>query len=504
MSTDRRATPSLSTQAFWLLLAKTFGFALTLGLPLVLVRSLSQVEFGLYKQAFLVVGTAMTVLPLGFGMSAFYFLPRDREQHSAIVLHILIVHAAVGGLAALALALWPGLLTAILGSDALSPYAAEIGAVVFTWTVASFLDIIAVARQDVAASTLFIIASQASKTAIFIIAALAAGSVRALIDAAIVQGVVQIGVLLIYMRARFPGFWRGFDWATLQTQASYALPLGLSSLVLKFQSDLPHYFVAHAFGASEYAIFAVGVFNLPLIGLLRESVGSVMLPRVSRLEQDQDRRQILELVARVARKLALFYFPIYVFLMVVGREFITVLFTRQYLASWPLFAVYMLVIPFGVIVLDPITRAYATQRFFLLKLRLVLFAVTIGVLAAGAHRFGLLGTVAVMVAVQIAGTLGAGIRLSHVMGLGRKDFRQFGVLWRIGGAALAAGVACAATRLLLLNTSPIVLLIVCAMTYGLAYAGAILAAGVLDDGEWSMLQSLLRREWLPARRKVAC
>ena len=74
-----RETPSLTTQAFWLLAAKTAGFALTTALPLVLVRSLSQLEFGVYKQAFLIVGTAVTVLPLGFGMSAFYFLPRDRR-----------------------------------------------------------------------------------------------------------------------------------------------------------------------------------------------------------------------------------------------------------------------------------------------------------------------------------------------------------------------------------------------------------------------------------------
>jgi O-antigen/teichoic acid export membrane protein len=359
-----------------------------------------------------------------------------------------------------------------------------------------------VARQDVVASTFFIIASQASKTVIFIIAAISAGSVRALIDAAIVQGVIQICVLLVYLRAKFPGFWSGFDWQTLQTQASYALPLGLSGLVLKFQSDLPHYFVAHAFGASEYAIFTVGVFNLPLVGLLRESVGSVMLPRVSRLEQEQDRFQILELVSRVARKLALFYFPMYVFLMVVGHEFITVLFTRQYLASWPIFAVYLLVIPFGVIVLDPITRAYADQRFFLLKLRVALFAITIAVFAVGVRRLGLVGTVAFMVAVQVAGTFGAGIRLSHVMGLRARDFARFAVLGRIGGAALAAGIVSAATRLALVQAGPYYILVACAMTYTATYAAAILAGGILESSEWALLRGLMRRESIPAARTL--
>jgi hypothetical protein len=61
-----------------------------------------------------------------------------------------------------------------------------------------------------------------------------------------------------------------------------------------------------------------------------------MLPRVSLLEAQQNPRSILELLARVSRKLALVYLPVYVALMVVGRDFIVFLFTRQYLDSWPI------------------------------------------------------------------------------------------------------------------------------------------------------------------------
>jgi O-antigen/teichoic acid export membrane protein len=504
MATERAALPSLSAQAFWLLAAKTLGFALTLALPLVLVRSLSQADFGVYKQAFLLVGTATTVLPLGFGMSAFYFLPRERGAHGAVVLHILLIHAAVGLAAASLLMAWPGVLTALFGSDALVPYAVQLGGVIATWTIASFLEIIAVARQDIRASTAFIIGSQVSKTLFFVIAAVAAGSVGALIDAALVQGVAQTAVLLLYVNAMYPQFWSSFDASVLRTQASYALPLGLSGLVLKFQNDLPHYFVAHAFGASAYALFAVGVFNLPLIGLLRESVGSVMLPRVSRLEQEQDPGQIVDLVARVARKLALFYFPMYVFLLVVGREFVTVLFTSQYLASWPVFAVYLTVIPFGVIVLDPITRAYAGQRFFILKVRLALFAAMIGVFALGMQRLGLLGTVAVMVIVQVAGTFAAGARLWRVMGLRAADAKRFGILGRIARDAVVAGAACGVIRLAVLPAGAHAVVLVGAVTYAVAYAIAILADGILEPEEWFLVRRVIPRAWMPAQPNVPC
>jgi O-antigen/teichoic acid export membrane protein len=303
-------------------------------------------------------------------------------------------------------------------------------------------------------------------------------------------------VLVWYLGARFPGFWRAFDPAMLRTQASYALPLGLSSLVLKFQTDLPHYFVAHAFGASAYALFAVGVFNLPLVGLLRESVGSVMLPRVSRLEQEDDRQAILLLVAAVARKLAVVYFPMYAFLLVTGREFITLLFTEQYAGSWPIFAVYITVIPAAVLVLDPITRAYAEQRFFLLKVRIALLAAMTAVLVLGIVRLGLLGTIVVVVLVQIAGTALAAARLARVMQLHGADFAPFAVLGRIAGAAAAAGLVSAWARWAFTPASPLPVLLVTGAAYTVVYGAALIGGRVLGRDDWAALRGIFHRRGL--------
>src|SRR3712207_9037366 len=95
MAGELKKETSLTARAFWLMFAKTLGFAFTFLLPPLLVRRLSQTEYGLFKQIFLVVGTATTVLPLGFGMSAYYFLPRDDARRRAqAVLDILLFSAA--------------------------------------------------------------------------------------------------------------------------------------------------------------------------------------------------------------------------------------------------------------------------------------------------------------------------------------------------------------------------------------------------------------------------
>src|ERR1700677_3049395 len=90
---------SLTWRVSWLTFAKTVGFAFSIALPLLLVRRLDREQYGLFKQAFLIVTTAMTVLPLGVPMSAFYFLARESTRRRETVLNIVMFHVAVGGLA---------------------------------------------------------------------------------------------------------------------------------------------------------------------------------------------------------------------------------------------------------------------------------------------------------------------------------------------------------------------------------------------------------------------
>lgn len=499
MTARPSATPSLTTHAVWLLVAKTVGFALAVLLPVVLVRRMSQEEFGLYKQVFFIVNTAMNVLPLGFGMSAFYFLPRERERQGSVVINILLFHVAMGVLVAAVLLMWPAVLTRIFNNPALEPFAGRVGILVLLWTVASFLELVTVAAQDVRATTGFIVASQMSKTLLLVVAAMTLGTVKALIIAGLVQGVVQIGMLLGYLRFRYPGFLSAFDWRLLRTQGAYALPLGVTALVLRLQEDLHHYFVSYAFGPAAYAVYAVGVFKLPLVGILRESVGSVMLPRINELEHDNDQRRLLELVATAARKLALAYYPLYVFLMVTGREVISVLFTSQYLDSWPILAVALTIIPFNVIVLDPVTRAKG-ERYFILRVRAFLFAALTTTLWFGSRQLGLVGIISAVVVANLTGWLVAVVRMARMLHVRRRDIRLFADVARIAAAAVVAGALAMWIRAAMTHEPPWLVIVVCGVAFAAAYVTAILQLGVMTAAEFKKIWIEATRVWLVRRQ----
>src|SRR6185369_8039099 len=133
----RRESGSLTGRAASLFVAKAIAFALAFALPLLLVRRLSVEEFGAYKQLFLVVGSALVVVPLGFGMSAFYFLPRERdpERRAQVVFNVVLFMLATSGLAAAALFAFPSLLGDLFGDASLAAYAPLVGLVVVLWVV---------------------------------------------------------------------------------------------------------------------------------------------------------------------------------------------------------------------------------------------------------------------------------------------------------------------------------------------------------------------------------
>lgn len=502
MSASEKIGLSLTARALWLLIAKILAFALSIALPLLLVRRLSQGEFGLYKQAFLVVGTALALLPLGFQMSAFYFLPREKDRQGEIILNILLFHLLMGGLGALVLVLFPQLLTTIFHSSELVNYSWIIAAVIFFWVVSSYLEVVSVAHQEARLSTIFIISAQLTKTGLLLLAAIVFGSVQALIYAALVQGILQTVILLLYLRSRFPRFWVSFDWAVLRMQLSYALPFGVAGLLFTLQTDLPNYFVSNQFDPATFAIYAIGCFNIPLVGMLSESVGAVMIPQVSLLQKQGHQHEILALASRVARKLALVYLPLYAFLIVMGREFLTALFTRQYAASWPIFAINLTLLPLSIFVSDPIMRAYAEHRQFLPKLYLVLIVLLFALLWLGTSRFGLIWAISVVVGVSIIGRAATWIKIGSVLGIRLRDIALLKDVGKIAIAAAVSAVVTLAARSVFSGLAPLGMLVVCAMVFGLVFLAGVWLLGLPTIEERGYFKKQVSRLWKPVPKSI--
>jgi O-antigen/teichoic acid export membrane protein len=471
---------TLARRVIWLASAKGIAFALGFALPLILVRSLSQTEFGLYKQVFLLVNTVITILPLGFAMSAFYFLPRCGREPGSVVFNIVLFHSMIGGLVGLVLLVYPGLLEVIFGSHELVVHAPGLALLVFLAIATSVLEIIAVANGEVAVAARLIVVTFLAKTLLLLGAVWLVPSIEALITAAALHYVLQGALLFWYLGTRFPRFWAARDWPMLRAQMGYTLPLGAAGMLSMAQLDLHSYFVARSFDAATFAIYAVGCFQLPFLQIVNESIGAVMIPTVSRLQLENQPGEIVQLVARMMRKLAALYFPLYACLLVTGREFVTVLFTERYQASWPIFAVNLTLIPLCILTAacDPVLRAYPAYTSVLVRIRVALVAVSVLGLWFVTAQHWLLGAIVVMVGVGLVDRLTVSVMLARVLHVGWRDLALFRDVAKLAAAAGVAGLLAAGVRLVVAEAGPLAVLAASSAVLGIAYVVSVRALGV--------------------------
>lgn len=397
MQKQNGKTQSLKEQSAWLLTAKLIGFAFSFALPLLIVRALTQEKVGLYRESFLIITNSLIILSLGFSMSAYYYLARETERRAKAILNILIFNFVVGGFACLTLNLFPQIIGNIFRSDELTRLAPTIGVVIWIWIFSTFLETVAIANSEARVATVFIILASLSKTLFMGSAVLIFATVESFIYAAIIQGAIQTLILLSYLRSRFPGFWHGFDPAFFVEQMKYALPFGLAGILWMAQTDIHNYFVGYKFSSAEFAIYAYGCFEVPLIAMLSESVTSVLIPRMNALQLVGDRDEMIRLTARAMQKLAFFYFPIYAFLMITAQTFITTLFTQKYEASASIFVINLTILPFSILITDPIVRSFKELGRFFLLVRILVLTLLVAVLYSGLGSFGLTGIITVAV-----------------------------------------------------------------------------------------------------------
>lgn len=483
----------LTGRAALLAVANSLAFAMAFMLPLVLVRTLDQTEFGLYKQAFQIVATSLSLLGLHVTTTAFYFMPRHPDKKPQIVLNVLIFYLVVGAVLASVFAIHPQWVTLIFKSDDLAPHIPLLGVAILFWLISSFLEIVTVADGHIRAATFFIVLVQLSKSLLLVGAGLAFGNIRALLVAAVIQGGLQCTILFIYLYRRFGVYWKSFDGKLFKAQLANALPFGFGGLVVSLQLDLNKYFVSHYFDPADFAIYSVGCFQIPLMMVLVDSVSSVLIPEVARLELEGNYKKIIVLWTAVMRKLALFFVPTVVVLLVLRHEFITALFTKDYAGAAPIFAINLIAFLLTITVTGPVLRAFEEFKFFRLKLYLCLIPVTCGALYVSIHAAGLTGAIAADVSIQLLAIATTMIVIGRKLRMTISDLKLLAPVLRTVAAAAIAGLAAFAVRLPLADARPLLSLAICSAVFGAVYLAMALVTGAVTGEEKDELRRLAEK-----------
>jgi O-antigen/teichoic acid export membrane protein len=218
----------------------------------------------------------------------------------------------------------------------------------------------------------------------------------------------------------------------------YTLPFALAVGIEVVQANLHNYVVAARFDPAIFAIYAVGCLQIPLVEVLTTSSANVMMVKMAGDGPDRS-GEALALWHDTTRRLAVVILPLVVFLVALAPEVITVLFTRQYLASVPVFQLWTCALLFAVPCVDAVLRARAQTRF-LLGLNVLRLAMVVGLIGWCLRAFGLPGAVIAMLVATAATRAIAIGRIARLMGVRASAVLPWKALSVTAACALAAAV----------------------------------------------------------------
>ncbi len=408
------ATEPLVKAVAPLVIARFLAIAVTFSIPLVLARRLSLDDYGTYKQLFLISMTLATLLPFGMTQGLYFFLPRAPERRA----FLFQTNVYLLGAGAIGAALVAGLLpfvARVFDNPALAGFRWLLAGYVFALLGANALESSLTAQGRTKLSAAVFAGSELSK-AVAIIAPVLLGFG--------LEGAL-LGLLAV-MSCRLAASWLGVvtpargDWwngAGLRSQLGYALPFGTAMLFSVPQSLAHQYAVSALLPAAVFAIYAVGCFQLPLVDMLYQPTGEVLMVRLGEAERVGKMPQGPELFRDAASKLLFVFVPLALFLFFIAPTFIGTLFGDKFLPAVPIFRVATLGVLLASLPMDAALRARNQTRWLFLTY-FAKAALTVPLVYWGVTRLGVMGAIGAWALVELVGKALLLARLPRALGAG--------------------------------------------------------------------------------------
>ena len=424
-------TALMESPSFSLFAARVVAFGITFMVPLILVRLLTIEEFGLYKQAFLLHSTLFVILQFGLPASLLYFAVHDQEARPAYVLQtiILLTALAILGSGLLFGLAWWG--PRAFSLSTLRPFIPLLSGLLAVSLLASPFEPLLLATRAFRLAAGVHLGFEAFRALLMTAAAGLVGGVSSILIASIVWGGARclgMGVCLAKFGIALP---RRLDPETLGRQCNYALPYALGVIALTCAEGVHLYVVAFSFPLAVFAIYSVGVLQIPLTDLAFHSLADVALVHLTELAQEHRFRDMRARISRTAGQLVTLLVPFYVWLALNADGLIRTLYTDRFAASIPIFQISLLTIPLTAVAVDYVPRAFADTPFLLavntfrLFLALALVIPLVAILGPLGAAIGTVATLALTRAVMM-------VRVSRLTRTTLFSLLPWGHLLRVG------------------------------------------------------------------------
>jgi O-antigen/teichoic acid export membrane protein len=378
----------------------------------VLSRVLDKVEYATFRQTFLVYQFAAPLMGLGIAQAIYYFLPGETERVRGRVMDALCITVFMGCLFSLFILLGGNHLLAKRFSNPqladalifLVPYP------VFMMAMGLLASVLVVRGRVKFLSTFNVLSRLAIGLAV-IVPCLYWKEARVSIIGQVGMTMLVSSVAIYLMIRETPiDSWRP-RWESMKSMVRYSVPLGLASMIGTISMQLDKVIVSSMCSSEDFAVYANGAIEIPLIGIVTGSISVVILADMRKMILEGNNDEAIALFRRAAEKAAWILLPTMMFLLISADPFIRVLFSEKYADSVLPFRIYLLLLPVRIVFYGSMLMAIGKAKAILYR-TLAGFGLNIILAVLLVNVIGYLG--AVMAAIMVVYFWSVPFNLYHI------------------------------------------------------------------------------------------
>lgn len=344
------------------LLAMLCNFAV----PLFLTRYLSQGDYGLYSQFYMVLTFTGSIFAFGMQSNLYYFYPgATEEEQKSLIGNTFLVLSILALLAFVFLEI-PWISQLFIKDDGLINYKTIIAIAILLYIPSFILFPLFVIKGDKVSSVLFPTFEIVIKVVFVIVTTLIFNELKYIFYSLLF---FQLGVFIFsfcysfFSKKNVIGKW--FDKALLFTQIKYAFPFGCAIVLATISRQFDKILCISYISPEEYAIYSLAFFGIPGVNQVYDSVSEVNLLNMSHAFKNGNKEETHSLYKSFCTKLLSFSVPIIAIVFLFATEIFDCLFTNEYLASVPYFRIYIFSFLFGALGAGTVLRATGKTSYSL-------------------------------------------------------------------------------------------------------------------------------------------
>lgn len=408
------------------------NYGLLLISPVLLVRLLSEQDFGRYRE-FLVYATLLAgIAAFGINSSLLKFVSGEPAAKWRYVLQANLMTLASSGLVVGGMLL----ANAVFNGELVGEYAVPVALYVLFSVNLDFWEFLWLAEKYSSAVLRYTTARLVARIVVVTGTAALTKDVATIVYALVALETVRLAIswLAWHRSASNDAPARKGSW---REQWRFCLPFGSAMVAVSISKSIAPLFVAKMLGPAALAQYTIGTYLQPVVNVVRNSLSDVVLPEMS-AKATEPRTEPLRLWQRTSVVTAIFMFSATVVLARFADTLIVTLFSEAYRPAVPVFQIYLLVFlretfDFGV-PLRAINRnapiLHSTSLSIAVRIALLLIAVPV---------WGLVGAVTAVVIARFVEGGYLAVRLARAYETPLRSLLPWWDLCKILVAAVVAG-----------------------------------------------------------------